>query len=143
MYFQCLFLLIYKGGGWFSSAVGAGVGGGGGVVVASFALLDFLAFFFFFFLAVAEVDGAAVVVAALSSASGGDGGGVKTWTGSAAVQESVSEVEVMGWEVRLSSRKVSGKRAADNFGRRLPRFHFATQRSTFNPRHHASHVYSE
>ena len=78
MYFQCLFLLIYKGGGWFSSAVGVGVGGSGGEVAWSFALLDFLDFFFFFFLAEAEVGGAVAVVVASSSASGGDGGGVKT-----------------------------------------------------------------
>lgn len=82
MYFQCLFLLIYKGGGWFSSTVKAAEGDDVGV---SFVLLDFLAFFFFFFFAEAEVGGGGAVVAASSSASCGDGGGVKVWTGSAAV----------------------------------------------------------
>lgn len=67
-------------------------------MAASFALLDFFAFFFFFFFAAVEVDGAAAAVVVSSSASGGDGGGVRIWTGSAAVQESVSEVEAMGWE---------------------------------------------
>jgi hypothetical protein len=74
------------------------VGGGTGEVVASFDLLGFFAFFFFFFLAAAEMDGAVAVAVSSSPASGGDGGGVKIWTGSAAAQESVSEVEVMGWK---------------------------------------------
>ena len=79
-----------------------------GEVAVSFALLDFFPFFFFFFLTAAEVDGAAAVVAGPSSASGGDGGGVKTWTGSAAAQESVSEVEVIRWksEEEFSSGKI-------------------------------------
>jgi len=90
-----------------------------GEVAASFALLDFFPFFFFFFLAAAEVDGAAAVVAGSSSASGGDGGGVKTWTGSAAAQESVSEVEVIRWKsegelrgifLRERLRKMNGER---------------------------------
>ena len=92
MYFQCLFLLIYSGGGWFSSMLGAGVGDEGGT---SFVLLDFLDFFFFFFFAEVEVDGGVTVLVASSPASGGDCKGVKVWAGSAAVQESVSEVEVM------------------------------------------------
>lgn len=78
-----------------------GVGDGAG---ESLGLLDFLDFFFFFFFVEAEVDGGAAVVVASSSASGGDGGGVKVWTGSVAVQESVSEVEVM------EERKESWKR---------------------------------
>ena len=109
MYFQCLFLLIYKGGGWFSSTVGFGVGGGTGEVGASFALLDFFPFFFFFFLAMAEV-GRTVAVAGSSSASGGDGGGVKTWTGSAAAQESVSEVEVIRWGCETVVRGVFARK---------------------------------
>jgi hypothetical protein len=58
-------------------------------------LLDFLDFFFFFFFAAAGVGGGVAVVVASSSTSGGDGGGVRIWTGSAAVEESVSEVKVM------------------------------------------------
>ena len=94
--------------------VGAGVEGGAGEVVASLALFDFLDFFFFFFfVAVEAVEG--VTVVGSSSASGGDGGGVKIWTGSAAVQESVSEVEVMEWRSQAeeglspeSFKKMSG-----------------------------------
>ena len=74
MYFQCLFLLIYSGSGWFSSMVGAGVGDDGGT---SFVLLDFLDFFFFFFFAEVEVGGGVVILVASSPARDGDGGGVK------------------------------------------------------------------
>lgn len=61
-------------------------------------MLDFLDFFFFFFFAAAGVGGGVAVVVASSSTSSGDGGGVRIWTGSAAVEESVSEVEVMRWK---------------------------------------------
>jgi len=82
------------------------VGGETGEVAASFALLGFFAFFFFFFLAAAEMDGGVAVAVSSSPASGGDGGGVNIWTGSAAVQESVSEVKVIGWVNEAEVRKV-------------------------------------
>ena len=66
--------------------------GGIGEVAASFALLGFFASFFFFFLTEAETDGTVAVALSSSPASGGDGEGIKIWTGSAVVQESVSEV---------------------------------------------------
>jgi len=122
------------------------VGGGGEEVAVSFALLDFFAFFFFFFLAAAEVDGAiAVAVASPPPASGGDGGGVKVWTGSAAVQESVSEVEVIGWKVETEVRGIFPGRFQEIVGQ--------TDLDTgvlapppprrLTHAHHAPHVYSE
>ena len=92
------------------------MGGGTGEVAASFALLGFFAFFFFFFLAAAEMDVVVAVAVSSSPASGGDGGGVKIWTGSAAVQESVSEVEVIGWKNKAEVRRVFAGKSEEKFG---------------------------
>ena len=90
------------------------MGGGTGEVAASFALLGFFAFFFFFFFAAAEMDGAVAVAVSSSLASGGDGGGVKIWTGSAAVQESVSEVEVIGRKNEAEVKRALAGKSEEN-----------------------------
>lgn len=115
-----------------------------GEVAASFALLGFFAFFFFFFLAAAETDGAVAVAASSSPANGGDGGGVKIWTGSAAVQESVSEVEVIGWENEAEVWGVFSAKLEENARwTDLDTGSRASSSLPSDPPHHAPHVYSE
>ena len=113
MYFQCLFLLIYRGARSRSSTVGTWAGSGGVIEdPASFVLLDFLDFFFFFFFVITEVGGDVTRDIAPSPGNGGDGGGVKIWTGFTVVEESVSEVAVMGGQVKGNEQRTDSACAA-------------------------------